>query len=98
MSGKVREHPYASRVFGLQKTHLIEHAAATSEDHLDFHLWALSFFVGTRPRSELGPSPVLSGEHGRIRAMQRQRGELVPIGEVVADLDRPVQAIRKTSC
>ena len=48
MSGKVRERPYASRVFRLPKTHLIEHAAATSEDHLDFHLWALSFFVGMR--------------------------------------------------
>ena len=48
MSGKVRERPYASRVFGLPRTHLIEHAAATSEDHLDFHLWALSFFVGMR--------------------------------------------------
>ena len=47
-SGKVREHPYASRVFGLPKTHLIEHTAATSEKHLDFHLWALSFFVGMR--------------------------------------------------
>ena len=29
--------------------------------------------------------------------MQRQRGELVPIGEVVADLDGPVQAIREAS-
>ena len=29
--------------------------------------------------------------------MQRQRGELVPIGEVVSDLDGPVQAIRDTS-
>ena len=48
MSGKVREHPYASRVFGLPKTHLIEHAEATNQDHLDFHLWALSFFVGMR--------------------------------------------------
>ncbi len=47
-SGKVRQRPYASRVFGLPKTHLIEHAAATSENHLDFHLWALSFFVGIR--------------------------------------------------
>ena len=28
--------------------------------------------------------------------MQRQRGELVPIGEVVADLDGPVKAIRET--
>ena len=27
---------------------MIEHAAATSENHLDFHLWALSFFVGMR--------------------------------------------------
>ena len=48
MSGKIRERPYASRVFPLPKTHLIEHAAATSEDHLDFHLWALSFFFGMR--------------------------------------------------
>ena len=29
--------------------------------------------------------------------MQRQRGELVLIGEVVADLDGPVQAIRDVS-
>ena len=29
--------------------------------------------------------------------MQRQRGELVPIGEVVADLGGPVQAIREAS-
>ena len=28
--------------------------------------------------------------------MQRQRGELVPIGEVIADLPGPVEAIRKT--
>ena len=28
--------------------------------------------------------------------MQRQRGELVPVGEALADLDGPVQAIRKT--
>ena len=29
--------------------------------------------------------------------MQRQRGELVPIGEVIADLDGPVKAIREAS-
>ena len=28
--------------------------------------------------------------------MQRQRGELVPVAEVIADLPGPVQAIRKT--
>ena len=48
MSGEVRERPYTTRVFGLPKTHLIEHATATGEEHLDFHLWALSFFVGMR--------------------------------------------------
>ena len=29
--------------------------------------------------------------------MQRQRGELVPIGEVIGGLDGPVQAIRDNS-
>ena len=29
--------------------------------------------------------------------MERQRGELVPISEVVADLDGPVKAIRDAS-
>ena len=28
--------------------------------------------------------------------MQRQRGELVPVAEVIADLPGPVQALRKT--
>ena len=40
--------PHINRVFRLPKTHRIEHAAATNEEHLDFHLWALSFFVGMR--------------------------------------------------
>ncbi|MCY4584597.1 MAG: hypothetical protein OXB98_01020 [Bryobacterales bacterium] len=48
MSGKVRDLPYSSRVFGLPKTHWIEHDAATGENHLDFILWVLSFFVGMR--------------------------------------------------
>ena len=29
--------------------------------------------------------------------MQRQRGQLVPVGEVIADLDGPVKAIREAS-
>ena len=29
--------------------------------------------------------------------MQRKRGELVPIGEVVSSLDMPVKAIREAS-
>lgn len=48
LSRKVRVRPYPTRVFGLPKTHRFEHMAATNEEHLDFHLWALSFFVGMR--------------------------------------------------
>ena len=48
MSGKVQDRPYASRIFGLPKTHQIEHAKCSGEDHLAFHLWSLSFFTGMR--------------------------------------------------
>ena len=51
-SGEIREKPYSSRVFGLPKTHFIEHSKATDEDHLRFHLWSLSFFHGIRLTSE----------------------------------------------
>ena len=47
-SGEIRKCPYTTRRFWLPKTHRIEHAEATNEEHLDFHLWALSFFVGIR--------------------------------------------------
>lgn len=48
LSGKVTEQPYPSRVFGLPKTHRIEHSAAAALEHLDFHIWGLSFFTGMR--------------------------------------------------
>lgn len=46
--GHVQQLPYASRLFGLPKTHGFKHASADSEDHINFHLWALSFFTGMR--------------------------------------------------
>jgi hypothetical protein len=46
--GQIRERPFSSRIFGLPKTHLIEHTAPDNEDHLVFHVWALSFLTGTR--------------------------------------------------
>lgn len=46
--GIVRELPYASRVFGLPKTHTITHGSADGPEHLQFHVWALSFFLGMR--------------------------------------------------
>ena len=42
-------------------------------------------------------APLLSGAHGKIRAMQRQRNGLVPIGDALSDLGGPVQAIRDAS-
>ena len=38
--------------------------------------------------------PVLSGEHGKIKGMARQRGELVPIGDALSGVGGPVKAIR----
>ena len=48
ISGHVRERPFSARVFGLGKTHMFEHAAATGDEHVVFHLWVLSFFLGMR--------------------------------------------------
>ena len=48
LGGITRDCPYPARVFGLPKTHEIVHTKATGGDHLDFHIWALSFFVGMR--------------------------------------------------
>jgi hypothetical protein len=48
MGHGVIERAFPSRVFGLPKTHRLCHAAADGPEHLDFLVWALSFFVGTR--------------------------------------------------
>ena len=48
LTGQIRKRPFSSRVFGLEKTHRIEHGSSTDEEHVSFHLWALSFFLGMR--------------------------------------------------
>jgi hypothetical protein len=48
MGAGIRSLPYANRVFGLPKTHTIQHTAADGPDHVNFHIWALSFFLGMR--------------------------------------------------
>lgn len=48
VSRQIRQMPYSSRVFGLPRTHTIEHACATGQEHLGFLLWTLSFFTGMR--------------------------------------------------
>lgn len=46
--GKIHKRPYSARIFGLPKTHSIKHHRADNIEHLQFHVWALSFFVGMR--------------------------------------------------
>ncbi len=51
LGGGTEDRPYPSRVFGLPKTHRIEHASATSPEQVIFHIWTLSFFQGIRMTS-----------------------------------------------
>jgi hypothetical protein len=48
IGGDRRTLPYVSRVFGLPKTHALTHANASGPEHMEFHVWALSFFLGMR--------------------------------------------------
>ena len=65
LSGKIRERPFSTRVFNLGKTHLFQHGSATGEEHVAFHLWALSFFLGMRLTATepgfLDATPVVPG-------------------------------------
>jgi hypothetical protein len=45
---KTYQLPYASRIFGLPKTHVLKHEGADGPDHLRFLVWCLGFFVGMR--------------------------------------------------
>ena len=68
MSGKIRERPFNACVFGLPRTHTLELAKATGEDHAAFHLWSLSFFLGMRQTAT---------EAGFLAATPVKRGKLV---------------------
>lgn len=82
MSGEIRERPYSSRVFRLPKTHLIEHATATGDEHLDFLVWALSFFVGMR---------LTTTEAGFLDATPIKLGRLVDFVPLGQSLERAVK-------
>ncbi len=66
--GSISERPYPARVFGLPKTHRIEHGAADGPEHVNFHVWALSFFLGMR---------VTAAEAGFLDATPIKSGKLV---------------------
>lgn len=99
-SGQIREMPYASRVFGLPKTHSIEHAQPTSESHLEFHLWALSFFIGMRltatDRGFLDATPLRRGTLVDFVLSDTSLASAVDIAEVFWDTNRanPIRARR----
>lgn len=48
LSDALIRHPYSSRVFGLPKTHLLQHASADNGEHLSFLIWILGFILGIR--------------------------------------------------
>lgn len=80
-SGRERILPYPTRVFEPPETHLIEHANATGDDHLDFHLWALSLFVGMR---------LTATEAGFLDATPLKKGALVDFFLPGSNLDHAV--------
>ena len=81
-SGQVRALPYSSRVFDLPKTHIIEHETAKNEEHLQFHVWALSFFLGVR---------LTTKKAGYLDATPVKRGKLVDFLLIENSLERAVE-------
>ena len=64
-------------MFGLPKTHVVEYAGGTCQDHLDFLVWSLSFFVGMR---------LTATDAGFLDATPVKPGKLVdfvPVGETL---------------
>ena len=85
-SAQERELPYPSRVFGLPKTHVIEHSVATSPDHLEFHVWALSFFLGIRlTTTEAGFLDATPSGSGMLVDFRMRQASLVPAVALAED-------------
>lgn len=79
MTGKVTKHPYSARVFGLPKTHKLEHANADGEEHLSFLIWVLGFIHGIR---------LTETEAGFLDATPIKPGKLHDIVLTVSDTER----------
>ena len=75
------------RIFGLPKTHVLIHEAADTDEHVAFHIWALSFFTGLR----LTPTEV-----GFLDATPVKPGSLVDFVPLTcADLTKSVELAEK---
>ena len=82
VSGEIRTSPYSDRVFDLPRTHTIEHAAAEGKEHLEFHVWVLSFFLGTR---------LTTTEAGFLDATPVKSGKLVDFVLLGRSLERAIE-------
>jgi hypothetical protein len=82
LSGQIETLPYASRIFGLPKTHALTHASADGADHLTFHIWCLSFFTGMR---------LTATEAGFVDATPLKPGTLVDFVPGRIDLEKALQ-------
>ena len=70
-----RRELYGARVFVLPMTHTIGHSVAIDDEHMEFHVWALSFFLGTRlSTTEPGYLDATPVEVGRLV-------DFVPLGQ-----------------
>ncbi|WP_313271665.1 hypothetical protein [Stenotrophomonas sp.] len=67
-SGKTRLMPYAARVFGLPKTHVLTLHQSTNPLDLEFIVWCLAFFLGM---------PLTTTEAGILDAAPTKPGKLV---------------------
>lgn len=67
-SGKTRLMPYAARVFGLPKTHVLTLHQSTNPLDLEFVVWCLAFFLGM---------PLTTTEAGFLDAAPTKPGKLV---------------------
>lgn len=60
------DHPYPRRVFNLPFTHRLQHVSDDKQAHLDFLVWCLGFFEGTRlttfEAGFLDATPVTTGK------------------------------------
>lgn len=84
-SDHIIERPYSARVFDLPKTHIVEHISDDNDEHLDFLLWVLSFFLGirltTKENAYLDATPVELGRLVDFQLVEDGRVQVVELAE-----------------
>lgn len=80
-TSEVIKFPYSHRVFGLPKTHKINHKNCNDLGHLDFLIWTLSFSIGMRLTTTeagfLDNTPIQRGKLVDFCIFDRQKSSLI---------------------